>query len=338
MCTPRGIPWPSTTTMHFVPLPRLVFPTQEPLFSRERTSRPRTSPPSEGGASRSAPTSMYAKAPARRPPPAIDGGVANTSQDWDSGPADHANAHLSSTPRECPRIRTENRPKDGHRVQTAATLAAMARYEPIEYRREAARGWPCQPPLRGVSNHDQGRKKPIPESTVVKQPLGTSRGVRVLNADTAGTVLWDLAPTDPSIPSHKPVIVEADAGGAIVAWEDLRGVGPRSVYAQKLPMAPTATTGMPASSGLDLSLFPNPFSNETQIRFVLPTASDVRVDVHDVRGRRVASRHYDKLASGEQSIELDWRGHHGAALSSGLYFVRVSAAGRSATRKLVVAN
>jgi len=168
--------------------------------------------------------------------------------------------------------------------------------------------------------------------------LGTSRGVRVLNADTAGTVLWDLAPTDPSIPSHKPVIVEADAGGAIVAWEDLRGVGPRSVYAQKLPMAPTATTGMPASSGLDLSLFPNPFSNETQIRFVLPTASDVRVDVHDVRGRRVASRHYDKLASGEQSIELDWRGHHGAALSSGLYFVRVSAAGRSATRKLVVAN
>src|SRR5438105_471206 len=29
---PRGTPWPSTTTIHFVPLPFLVFPTQAPLF------------------------------------------------------------------------------------------------------------------------------------------------------------------------------------------------------------------------------------------------------------------------------------------------------------------
>jgi len=29
---PRGIPWPSTTTIHFVPLPRLVLPTHAPLF------------------------------------------------------------------------------------------------------------------------------------------------------------------------------------------------------------------------------------------------------------------------------------------------------------------
>ena len=29
---PKGIPLPSTTTIHFVPLPRLVFPTYWPLF------------------------------------------------------------------------------------------------------------------------------------------------------------------------------------------------------------------------------------------------------------------------------------------------------------------
>ncbi len=32
----RGTPWPSATTIHFVPLPRLVFPTSEPLFLREQ--------------------------------------------------------------------------------------------------------------------------------------------------------------------------------------------------------------------------------------------------------------------------------------------------------------
>ncbi len=32
MVLPRGIPWPSTTTIHFDPLPLLVFPTPMPLF------------------------------------------------------------------------------------------------------------------------------------------------------------------------------------------------------------------------------------------------------------------------------------------------------------------
>src|SRR5579859_3462782 len=41
-CFPRGRPRPSTTTIHFVPLPRLVFPTPQPLFSPERNCRPET--------------------------------------------------------------------------------------------------------------------------------------------------------------------------------------------------------------------------------------------------------------------------------------------------------
>src|SRR6266581_1844149 len=40
-CFPKGRPWPSTTTIHFVPLPRLVFPTPAPLFWREQNSRPK---------------------------------------------------------------------------------------------------------------------------------------------------------------------------------------------------------------------------------------------------------------------------------------------------------
>jgi hypothetical protein len=31
---PTGTPWPSTTTIHFAPLPRVVFPTQAPCFRR----------------------------------------------------------------------------------------------------------------------------------------------------------------------------------------------------------------------------------------------------------------------------------------------------------------
>ena len=38
-CFPIGIPSPSTTTIHFVPLPRLVFPTHSPLFWQGRNCR-----------------------------------------------------------------------------------------------------------------------------------------------------------------------------------------------------------------------------------------------------------------------------------------------------------
>jgi hypothetical protein len=37
--TPSGRPSPSTSTIHFVPLPRLVFPTADPLFSPGRSCR-----------------------------------------------------------------------------------------------------------------------------------------------------------------------------------------------------------------------------------------------------------------------------------------------------------
>ncbi len=39
MCTATGRPWRSATAMIFVPLPRLVFPTQSPLFSPPRRCR-----------------------------------------------------------------------------------------------------------------------------------------------------------------------------------------------------------------------------------------------------------------------------------------------------------
>src|SRR5258707_11321297 len=37
--TPSGRPWPSTSTIHFVPLPRVVFPTAAPPFSLGRSCR-----------------------------------------------------------------------------------------------------------------------------------------------------------------------------------------------------------------------------------------------------------------------------------------------------------
>ena len=45
----KGIPWPSATTIHFVPFSRLVFPTPAPLFLQGRSCRPETLLPNPPG-------------------------------------------------------------------------------------------------------------------------------------------------------------------------------------------------------------------------------------------------------------------------------------------------
>jgi hypothetical protein len=80
---------------------------------------------------------------------------------------------------------------------------------------------------------------------------------------------------------------------------------------------------------------PNPFSSETEIRFGLPADADVQIDVFDVAGRRVRSEAVPGLASGWQSYRLDVT-QGGPALASGIYFVRVSAAGASGTTRILL--
>lgn len=75
--------------------------------------------------------------------------------------------------------------------------------------------------------------------------------------------------------------------------------------------------------------YPNPFTPSTTIAYVLPEAAKVRVDVFDVLGRRVRT-----LAEGEQGA-----GRHGLtfsaeALPSGVYFYRLVAGERTATRRM----
>jgi hypothetical protein len=133
------------------------------------------------------------------------------------------------------------------------------------------------------------------------------------------------------------VIVEAETGAAIVEWEDRRIPLHSRSYAMKTPMiASSAGDAGPARIPIALRVNPNPFSEVTEIRFSLHTPSDVAIDVYDVHGRRVASRRYASMGLGTRSVFFDSRSDTGAQLPSGVYFLRVDAAGQYVTRKLVI--
>jgi hypothetical protein len=70
-----------------------------------------------------------------------------------------------------------------------------------------------------------------------------------------------------------------------------------------------------------LGNYPNPFNPSTSIRFDLPQAADVRVDVYDMLGRRVLQLPAQAMGAGTGlSVQVD-----AAALSSGMYLYRVTA-------------
>jgi flagellar hook assembly protein FlgD len=69
--------------------------------------------------------------------------------------------------------------------------------------------------------------------------------------------------------------------------------------------------------------YPNPFNASTRIRFELPSADHVTVEVFDVLGRGVLTLADHDLPAGTH--ELTWTGKdaRGNAAASGQYFVRL---------------
>ncbi|HEX7070924.1 MAG TPA: M4 family metallopeptidase, partial [Rhodothermales bacterium] len=79
------------------------------------------------------------------------------------------------------------------------------------------------------------------------------------------------------------------------------------------------------------SNYPNPFNPTTTIRFSLPEASDVTLEVFDLTGRRVRSLVQQTLPPGAHEVTFD-----AAGLASGTYVARLSAAGVVAVRKMTL--
>jgi Secretion system C-terminal sorting domain len=77
--------------------------------------------------------------------------------------------------------------------------------------------------------------------------------------------------------------------------------------------------------------YPNPFSQNTQIRFALPQAAEVQLVVYDVLGRAVTTLAQGNMAAGAHEVNFD-----ASNLSNGQYFYRLSAGGQTLTRSLMV--
>jgi hypothetical protein len=76
---------------------------------------------------------------------------------------------------------------------------------------------------------------------------------------------------------------------------------------------------------------PNPFNPVTEIRFSIPVASSVRLDIFNVSGQRVTTLVNRHLEAGDHSVSWD-----GSNVASGVYLYRMEADGFVETRKMVL--
>jgi hypothetical protein len=154
--------------------------------------------------------------------------------------------------------------------------------------------------------------------------------------DTTGKSLWPSPLTVLGNPSeaYGQVAASDNNGGAIIAyWTTLGGI-----YAQH-----TGRTGRigiisgiieytGGRSGFSLAQnYPNPFNPTTTIQFIVDKAQPVRLTIHDVLGREVATLVNQKLSEGKHEVKWD-----GTKCSSGVYFCTLLSSTANITKKMIL--
>ena len=119
------------------------------------------------------------------------------------------------------------------------------------------------------------------------------------------------------------VTINLSIGG--VAWVDDLAFGGTTT------IEPDDNSLIPAEFELKQN-FPNPFNPSTTIKFDIPQQSDVRLEMFDALGQKVATLISDNLPAG--SYSYTWS--RPAGMASGVYVYRLQTADFVATRKMIL--
>jgi hypothetical protein len=143
-----------------------------------------------------------------------------------------------------------------------------------------------------------------------------------VNDRTNGTLCFDVS--DPAAPTligclpSKGVPEELQVRGDYLYLTDGLAL---STY--RIEDVNSLQENLPSTYALSQNV-PNPFNGSTRIEFSLARAGDVTLDVFDVLGRKVCVLTRAELPSGAHTVIWDGRNEEGRAMSSGVYFYRLS--------------
>jgi YVTN family beta-propeller protein len=190
----------------------------------------------------------------------------------------------------------------------------------------------------------------------------TADGTKLVVACDLGGTIWcvdtgDYSTVSRTIPGSRPVdvdILDATSQAFVACRDEMIVIDLPSLstytsvdggcagisHVAVQPQVSSLGTGSeePTDEGLplpDLHCVPNPFGDETTIRYSMRLPGDVTVAVYDVRGRLVVPLEQARRSEGVH--EVVWRGKdaRGRDVAAGVYFVRVSIGDDVRTGKLL---
>jgi hypothetical protein len=152
---------------------------------------------------------------------------------------------------------------------------------------------------------------------------GETNGIHLSSANqTDGTFLW-TAPT-------------SGTGTVKLYLNGMQGSSMSGVNSSITLTATEQTTGVDEQVQIPnrfyiLSNYPNPFNTNTRINFTTPTVENVRIEIYDINGRKIANIFDSYIDAGDHSIIWD-----AAANPSGIYFCRMITSTNTLTRRIVL--
>ena len=142
---------------------------------------------------------------------------------------------------------------------------------------------------------------------------------------------WSLVSSNSAPNQGDYIALTADASALRAAWADGRGGDP-DVYFASRDLAGDPVPGPIARAPVISRALPNPTRGELVIEFSVPDGDPAVLELVDLAGRRWRRLVLDHPERGTNRADLG----AGPRLPAGLYFLRVSQAGRSAAARVVV--
>ncbi|MCX7785668.1 MAG: T9SS type A sorting domain-containing protein [candidate division WOR-3 bacterium] len=83
-----------------------------------------------------------------------------------------------------------------------------------------------------------------------------------------------------------------------------------------------------------LSSYPNPFSNRIMINYFIPYTTFATISVYDVTGRKIHTLHQGSTKPGWHTLSWNGVNNNGKKITTGIYFVKLTALGQSLCKKI----
>ena len=141
------------------------------------------------------------------------------------------------------------------------------------------------------------------------------------------------SPVFSAVLTRAPQTTNEDLLSFEIDWHESGSEYVLTVHSPDVTVSAPETDGLPGDTNTLVSLAPpapNPFREQTQLRFALREPASVGVSIHDVTGRRI--RHYPAVEHQAGTWNIDWNGtgDRGEPVAPGVYFYRLDVDGQAA--------